>query len=180
MCRGRGSLTNISRDSTDEDFRRKAAQLIDSAKDEIVVITGEISAYGFPDLKWAAERARERGVAVKVYASSPSSDISNGLVARGIEVFIGPRVKDHYLVVDSRSYILSKPHALEVGERTGELHEDEPEEAGEIREKFDKLLAKATPLKKIDWKKDSLWKALQRPFDWKVDTHASRLDEEFA
>jgi len=41
----------IKPDSTDEDFRRKAAKLIDSAKDEIIVITGEISAYGFPDLK---------------------------------------------------------------------------------------------------------------------------------
>jgi len=180
LSRGRRVLNKISRDSTDEDFRRKAVRLIDSAKDEIIVITGEISAYGFPDLKWAAERARERGVSVKVYASSPSPDISNGLIARGIEVFIGPRVRDHFLVADSKSYILSRPHALKVGGRTGELHENEPEEAGKIREKFDKLLADAKPVKKVDWKQDSLWKALRRPFDWKVDTHASRLDEEFA
>jgi hypothetical protein len=131
-------------------------------------------------LKWAAERARERGVTVKVYASTPSPDISNSLIARGIEVFIGPRVKDHFLVADSKSYILSKPHALEVGERTGELHENEPEEAGKIKERFDKLVANAKPVKKVDWKQDSLWKALRQPFDWKVDTHASRLDEEFA
>jgi len=117
---------------------------------------------------------------VKVYASNPSSDVSNGLIARGVEVFIGSRVRDHFLVADSKSYILSRPHALKVGERTGELHENEPEEAAKIRDKFDKLLADAKPVKKIDWKQDSLWKALRRPIDWKVDTHASRLDEEFA
>ena len=33
---------------------------------------------------------------------------------------------------------------------------------------------------KVDWKQDPLWKALQKPLDWKVDPHASRLDEEFA
>lgn len=131
-------------------------------------------------MKWAAERARERGVSVKVYASNPSPDIGNGLVARGIEVFIGPEVKDHFLVADSKSYILSKPHGPGVGARTGQLHENEPAEAAKIRGKFEKLLTKAKPLKKGDWKQDSLWIALQKPFNWKVDTHASRLDEEFA
>ena len=177
---GRIDLSRISRDSTDEDFRQKAARLIDSAKNEIIVITGEISAYGFQDLKWAAERARKRGVSVRVYASSPSSDISNGLIARGIEVFIGPKADNHALVADSKSYILSGPHGPEIGKRTGELVENEPEEATKIKARFEKLLVGAKPLKKIDWKQDSLWRALQKPLDWKIDTHASRLDEEFA
>src|SRR5207245_10541030 len=30
---------------------------------------------------------------------------------------------------------------------------------------------KSRPLTKVDWKQDPLWKALQKPFDWKVDTH---------
>jgi len=170
----------IKPDSTDEDFRRKAAKLIDSAKDEIIVITGEISAYGFPDLKWAAERARERGVTVKVYAPKPSPNITNSLLARGIKVFIGPEVKDHFLVADSKSYILSKPPDPHTGERTGEVHENEREEAVKIMEKFEKLLTNARLVEKVDWKQDSLWRALQKPFNWKVDTHASRLDEEFA
>jgi len=173
-------LGRISRDSADEDFRREAARLIDSAKNEIVVITGEISAYGFPDLKWAAERARDRGVTIKVYASTPSPEIANGLIARGIELFIGPKVKEHYLVADSKSYILSEPHGPGIGERKGEVHRNKPREAKTIREKFDSLLVKAKPLNKIDWKKDPLRRALEKPYDWKVDTHASRLDEEFA
>ena len=36
------------------------------------------------------------------------------------------------------------------------------------------------PVRKIDSKQDPLRRALDKPFDWKVDTHASRLDEEFA
>lgn len=131
-------------------------------------------------MKWAAERARDRGVLVKVYASNPSPDTANGLLARGIKVFIGPQVKDHFLVSDSKSYILSRPHGTRTGERTGELHENEPVEAGKVVKIFEGLLAKAKPLKEIDWKQDSLWKALQKPFNWKVDTHASHLDEEFA
>jgi len=170
----------IKPDHTDEDFRRKVAKLIDSAKDEIIVITGEISACGFPDLKWAAERARERGVTVKVYAPKPSPNITNSLLARGIKVFIGPEVKDHFLVADSKSYILSKPPDPHTGERTGEVHENEREEAVKIMEKFEKLLTNARLVEKVDWKQDSLWRALQKPFNWKVDTHASRLDEEFA
>jgi hypothetical protein len=35
-------------------------------------------------------------------------------------------------------------------------------------------------LRNTDWRKDPLWKALQKPWSWGVDTHASRLDEEFA
>jgi sugar-specific transcriptional regulator TrmB len=173
-------LRNISRDSTDEDFRRQAAQLIDSARDEILVITGEISAYGFADLKWAAERARDRGVSIKVYASDPSPEISNSLTARGVEVFLGPREKDHYLVVDSKSYILSNPHGPGPGARSGQLHRNEPEKAAKIKRRFEQLVAKAKPVRKIDWRQDSLRRALDKPFDWKVDTHASRLDEEFA
>ncbi len=68
---GRMALNKIKRDPTDEDFRSKATALIDSAKKKVLVIAGEIGAYGFPDMKWAAERARERGVSVKVYATDP-------------------------------------------------------------------------------------------------------------
>ena len=39
---------------------------------------------------------------------------------------------------------------------------------------------KSRSVTKVDWRQEVLWKALQKPFDWKVDTHASRLDEEFA
>src|SRR2546425_10506975 len=101
-------LKKIRPHPTDEFFRDYACELIDSARKEILVITGEVGSYRFPDLKWAAERARKRGVQVKIYASKPAQHVVNGLLALGIEVFKDPPVKDHYLVVDSRSYIHSK------------------------------------------------------------------------
>ena len=174
------ALKTIKRDSTDENFRRDAAKLIDSAKREVLVIAGEIGAYGFPDLKWAAERARKKGVSVKVYATNPPQHVVNGLLAKGIEVYRGPRMRDHYLVVDSKSFIHSKPHGPIVGKREGEVYVNKPAAASKIVKHFEKLLENAKPITKVDWKRDPLWKALQKPLDWKVDTRASRLDEEFA
>ncbi len=104
----------------------------------------------------------------------------NGLLAKGIEVYVGPRARDHFLIVDSRSYIHSRPHPSSIGQREGEAYVDDPEAAERMVEKFERLARKAKPQKKIDWKQDPLWKALQKPLDRKVDTHASRLDEEFA
>ncbi len=164
------TFRTIKRDTTDENFRRYAAKLIDSAKKEVLVIAGEIGAYSFPDLKWAAERARKRGVSVKVYATNPPQ----------IEVYKGPLMKDHFLIVDSKSFIHSKPHQPVVGKREGEVYMNKPAEARKVVKRFEKLVEKSKPLTKVDWKQDPLWKALQKPLDWKVDTHASRLDEEFA
>ncbi len=173
-------LKKIRPDPTDEQFRSHASKLIDSARNEILIISGEIGSYRFLDLKWAAERARKRGVSIRVYASKPPQRIVNGLLARGIEVYIGPPVRDHYLVVDGKSYIHSKPHPPVLGKREGEVHLNQPRRAKKVVSLFEELLAGASPVKKIDWEKDPLWRALKKPFDWKVDTHASRLDEEFA
>ena len=170
----------IKRDSTDENFRRDAAKLIDSAKEEVLVIAGEIGAYNFPDMKWAAERARKRGVSVKVYATNPPQQVVNGLLAKGIQVYRGPAMKDHFLIIDSKSYIHSKPHPPVVGKREGEVYLNKPAAARKVVKHFEKLVENSKPLTKVDWKQDPLWKALQKPLDWKVDTHASRLDEEFA
>lgn len=180
LVKSRLKLRPIKRDSTDEDFRRNTADLIDSAKKEILIITGEASAYDYPDLKWAAERARKRDVSIKVYASNLPQRVVNGFLSRGVRVFKGPKVADHYLVIDGKSYIHSRPHPPAIGARAGEVHENEPKGAAQIVRKFEKLVAKSEELREIDWKHDPLWKALQKPWNWGVDTHASRLDEEFA
>ncbi len=173
-------LKRIKTHPADEYFRDYARQLIDSARKEIRIITGEVGSYRFPDLKWAAERARKRGVSIKVYASKPSQRVVNGLLAQGVEVYKGQEEKDHYLIVDSKSYIHSKPHPPVVGKREGELHLNEPRSTRRIVQRFERLVKQAKPLKKLDWTKDPLWIALQKPYDWRVDTHASRLDEEFS
>ncbi len=106
---------------------------------------------------------------MKIYASKPSQRMANGLLAQGIEIYNGPGIKDHYLVVDSKSYIHSKPHPPTLGSREGELHLNEPTAAGRIVQRFQKLVKDAKPVTKTDWTKDPLWKALQRPFDWRVE-----------
>ena len=174
------SLKTIKHDSTDENFRRDAANLIDSARKEVLVIVGDIRAYGFPDLKWAVERARKKGVSVRIYAANPPQHVVNGLLAKGIEVYKGPLMKDHFLIVDSKSFIHSKPHQPVAGQRTREVYMNKPVAARKVVNRFEKLVEKSKPLTKVDWKQDPLWKALQKPLDWKVDTHSSRLDEEFA
>ena len=174
------SLKTIKHDSTDENFRRDAANLIASARKEVLVIVGDIRAYGFPDLKWAVERARKKGVSVRIYAANPPQQMVNGLLAKGIRVYKGPVMKDHYLIVDSKSFTHSKPHPPVVGKREGEVYMNKPAEARKVVKRFEKLVEKSKPLTKVDWKQDPLWKALRKPLDWKVDTHASRLDEEFA
>jgi phosphatidylserine/phosphatidylglycerophosphate/cardiolipin synthase-like enzyme len=170
----------IPSSATDEIFRSHTRRLIDSARKEILVITGEVGSFRFPDLRWAAERARRRGVSVKVYASKPAQSTVNGLLARGIEVYVGPAVRDHYIVVDSTSYIHSRPHPPILGKREGEVYLDQPGKANRIVSVFQELAGKAKRVERIDWKKDPLWKALQKPFDWRARTRASQLDEEFA
>jgi phosphatidylserine/phosphatidylglycerophosphate/cardiolipin synthase-like enzyme len=174
------SLKTTKHDSTDENFRRDAANLIDSARKEVLVIIGDIRAYGFPDLKWAVERARKKGVSVRIYAANPPQQVVNGLLAKGIQVYKGLVMKDHYLIIDSKSYIHAKPHPPVVGRREGEVYLNKPAATRKVVKRFEKLVEKSKPLTKVDWKQDPLWKALQKPLDWKVDTHSSRLDEEFA
>jgi len=174
------SLKTIKHDSTDENFRRDAASLIDSARKEVLVIVGEIRLYGFPDLKWAVERARKKGVSFRIYAANPPQQVVNGLLAKGIRVYKGSVMKDHYLIVDSKSFIHSRPHQPVVGRREGEVYVNKPAEARKVVKRFEKLVENSKPLTKVDWKQDPLWKALQKPLDWKVDTHAFSIDEEFA
>jgi len=84
------------------------------------------------------------------------------------------------LIVDSKSFIHSRPHQPVVGRREGEVYVNKPAEARKVVKRFEKLVENSKPLTKVDWKQDPLWKALQKPLDWKVDTHAFSIDEEFA
>jgi len=171
-------LTKISPSPTDEIFRKHVKELIDTAKKEILVIAGELGSYKFPDLKWAMNRALERGVKIRIYASHPNQAIINGLLAKGCQIYIGKEIKDHYLIVDAKSYIHSKPHPPILGVREGEAYINEPEKTKEATDKFKQLISKAKPQKTIKWNDDPLWIALQNPPDWGVQTDSSRLEEE--
>lgn len=174
-------LKIIKPSPTDDDFRKCVQELIDSAEKEILVIAGELGSYRFPDLKWAIKRAIKRGVKIRVYATNPPQWIVNGLLSRKCEIYVGKEVEDHYLIVDSKSWVYSRPHPRGVlGVRQGEAHINEPEKARKKVERFNGLISKAKEKKtEIKWKDDPLWLGLHNPLDWGVETDSSRLDEEF-
>lgn len=172
-------IKKIIKTPTDEDFRRHVKDLIDSAKNEIFVIAGEVGSYRSIDLKMAATKASARGVKIHVYANRPTQEVLNGLLARGCEVFVGEETpKDHYLVVDSNSWILSKGRLpREKGARRGEVHIGEPKGAKKAIDYFRRLASKGEKKTKIDWRKDPLKVALANPPDWGTATDSSRIKE---
>lgn len=173
-------VKEIEPSPTDDVFRKHARDLMDSAEDEILVIAGELGSYRFPDLRWAFIRARKRGVKIRVYATSPPQRIVNGLLARGCEIYVGKEVKRHYLIVDSKSWVYSRPHPPGVlGVRQGKAHLNEPEDAKKKVDYFNRLISRAEQKTEIQWDKDPLWIALQNPPDWGVETDSSRLEEGF-
>lgn len=176
------TVKRIEKSVGDELFRKHVKELLDEAKNDIYVIAGEVSSYQSIDLKMASTRAMERGVKVHVYAVTPTDEIVNGLLARGCEVYVGSeRPKDHFLVVDSNSWILSEGMLpREKGTRQGELHVDDPEGAMKAKDYFDRLASNAEKKTKIDWNKDPLKKALENPPDWGIETDSSRIKEEFS
>jgi hypothetical protein len=124
------------------------------------------------------DRALERGVKIRIYASRPGQAVVNGLLAKGCEIHIGKEIKDHYLIVDARSFIHSKPRQPILGIREGEAYTDEPEKTQKAIREFNQLISTAKQKKTIQWNKDPVWKALQNPPDWGVRTDSSRLEEE--
>jgi phosphatidylserine/phosphatidylglycerophosphate/cardiolipin synthase-like enzyme len=171
-------LKKISPSPTDENFRKHVKELIDSAQKEILVIAGELGSYRFPDLKWAMKRALQRGVKIRIYASRPNQTIINGLLARGCQIYVGEEIKDHYLIVDAKSWVHSKPHPPILGVRKGETNVNEPQKAKKLVTQFNQLISKAKPKKTTQWNQDPLWNALQNPPDWGIKTDSSRLEEE--
>lgn len=172
----------IPRDPADENFRRHTKDLIDSAKEEIIVIAGELGAYSFHDLRQAAEAAAERGVKIRIYAPSPDRNIVNRLIRHGCEVYLGKtKQRDHYMLVDRKSYIISKKlekkaRVAPVGTRLGYEYIDDKAGAKKIALLFDRL-TKGLDKEKIQGY-DSFVLALKSPLDWGVQTNASKIHEE--
>ena len=172
-------IKKINPSPTDEIFRQHVKELIDSAQKEILVIAGELGSYRFPDLKWAMRRALSRGVKIHIYASHPSQATINGLLSQGCKIYSGKEIKDHYLIVDAKSWVHSKPHPPILGVREGEAHINEPQKAQKLVAQFNQLVLQAKAKKTAQWNQDPLWTALQNPPDWGVETDSSRLEEEF-
>lgn len=145
------SYIEIKRSDDDLEFRKVVKELLDSAKREIIIIAGELSSLYFPELYKALENAVNRGVKVKIYAVEPPSNIVRTLKKLKCELIIGrKRPKDHYLIVDGKSCVISEKADVEfptIGTRHGKYFLNNPSEAKKYAQIFEKL--KPYPFKKL-------------------------------
>jgi len=162
----------------DREFRREMKNLIDSAEKEILVITGEAGSFeNYQDLRWAIQRAVDRGVKVRVFATSPRKAIVNKMISTGCEVYIGKEeLGDHYTVIDRRVVVESKKHPPgELGVRHGLGHED-AKKAEDLAKRFENYVKRATKAD-MDEKEDPALKLLQNPLDIGFSTDSREIDQ---
>jgi len=162
----------------DGGFRREMKKLIDSAENEILVITGEAGSFeNYQDLRWAIQRAIKRGVEVKVFTIAPRKAVINKMVSTGCEVYIGKEeLKDHYTVIDRRLVVESKKHPPhELGIRHGTSYEDKKraEEIARIFENYAERAKKA----ELDEREDPALKLLEHPLDIGFSTNSREIDQ---
>jgi sugar-specific transcriptional regulator TrmB len=128
----------------DKKFRGIVEEYIRESNKSIKIVTGEISAYNYFDLRSASEEAASRGVKIDVYASGPHTDIINRLIHHKINVFIGDRdPQEHFMICDERKVIVSikeknrtKPTVM--GKRIGVI-KDTASEVRKYMEMFEGL-----------------------------------------
>lgn len=115
-------------------FRERVLSLLQSAKRSVEVISGELGAYDFPELRGAAQEAANRGVKIDVYATDPRPDVAGRLRSSGVHVIVGAvRAYDHFLAVDGETVIESvkggRKTATKVGSRDSVLYTRDPSRA---------------------------------------------------
>lgn len=141
----------IKKELLDEGFRKQIFDSLNSAEEEVVIITGEGQAFEYLELRLAVRDAIERGVIFKIYASSPERRplLSNKILSYGAELYKGgKKTKHHYLIIDGKSIVVSKAHPPDtIGKRMAEVYENDPEDAKKIINYFDNLISKANPVK---------------------------------
>lgn len=171
---------HIRKTEFDEDFRRKVRELLDSAEKEVVIITGEGSSFGFLDLKHAAERAVERGVKIRVYATNPVPEFLNKVLMLGGKVYRGKKkAGNHFFIVDGKDWVVSKEHPPRViGKRHGEVHLNDRKSAKKILLEFGGLVKSAERVKKPIWDEGPLVQSIWHPKSWGIKTDAEKLEEE--
>lgn len=138
----------IKSDPFDIEFRTAVASHIRKAQKSIQIVTGEISAYDFLDLRNAAEEAADKGVKIEVYASSPEQFIIDRLLSFNIAVYLGKEdPSKHFMIVDGKQVIISHKDAdrerpTPIGKRRATISHD-PRDLKECKVAFRKLKEKA-------------------------------------
>jgi phosphatidylserine/phosphatidylglycerophosphate/cardiolipin synthase-like enzyme len=161
-------------DELDEDFRKHVIELFRNATKSITIITGEGSAFGYQDIRWALKEALDRGVKCRVYGNDPLY-VSKWL-SYGCKLYQGTeKAGDHFLVVDDHSFIHSFLHERKkIGVRVGEVHYLDAFNAKKIIKRFD-LLVKHS--KKLTFAEDPLVCVLKNPRDLGAVTKSSEIDD---
>ncbi len=153
----------IESDPFDIEFRTKVASHIRKAKKSIKIVTGEISAYDYLDLRNAAEEAADKGVKIDIYATGPDPAIVNRLLSFNINVYLGKEDPlKHFMIVDDRKVIISykeanRQHPTPMGQRKAVIS-DEPKDMKECKEAFAKL--KGNAIKQVPSDKDPVTELL--------------------
>ncbi|MGH9858220.1 MAG: hypothetical protein ACRD4B_10290 [Acidobacteriota bacterium] len=162
----------IKSDPFDAEFRRIVAESIQKAKKNIRIVTGEIAAYNFYDLRTAAEEAAERGVKIEVYASGPEPDIINRLINNDIDVYIGNAAnqdpREHFMIRDDEQVIISekdenRARPTPLGNKRG-LVLDSPQEVKKYIKIFKELKSQSTKARLSG--EDPLIRALRQPISY--------------
>ncbi len=134
----------INRTKFDSQFRQIVAGEIRNAKNSIKIVTGEISAYDYLDLRNPAEEAARNGIQIEVYASGPNRNIINRLIYNGINVYTGKEVpNEHFMVIDDKRAIISYKQENRViptpmGDRMG-MSTDNSDEVSRLLSSFESL-----------------------------------------
>jgi hypothetical protein len=137
----------FGRTMLDLTFRRTVASAITAAKREILVVTGEFSAFSsYIELQWAVKAALERGVRVKVYANRLPPGTAAKLLRWGCTVHIGrERARDHFMLIDGEKAVVSRRHPPA---RSGSRHGyATTEDLGQMRLRYRELALSGTRLR---------------------------------
>lgn len=142
-------LIDIKRSLFDDEFRQQVVKYICKATKSIKIVTGEISAYNYLELRNAAENAADRGIEIDVYATGPDRDIINRLIHNGINVYVGSEdPQEHFMIVDDKIVIISlkeknRPTPTPMGNRKGRIVMNESKKIKEKILEFERLKEKA-------------------------------------
>ena len=164
----------------DEEFRKNVLGLLDIAKGEVIIITGEGGSYQYQELRWAVKRARGRGVKFKIYCVRPPQAYVNKALELGCDIYVGNKdLKEHYLIVDKKHCMTSSVRVgAETGKRAGEVRTGDEKFAKEKVKLFNELVSDAKREREPKVEEDPLWRLANNPLDFGYDTHSERLEEE--
>ncbi len=135
----------IKQHPSDLYFRIATTDLINLARKEIHVVTGEFSILYFSDIREAFREAiQNRDISVQAYLGKCDVDTTNLAIVNNMTVYRGkkmPKNGDHYLIVDRKHVIVSEKHKpYAVGQRHGYMIPDNEEFASEKLSDFDSLV----------------------------------------